>query len=291
MQSNGVLVRPLTEADVVPAQAMAYEAMRQAGVAYAMPVPDANEESRTRGQARARHGIAHDPETSLVAELDGRVVGLALAERRGPLWFLALLGVDSEVQSQGIGRRLLDASMGTLDVAGLICASDDPKALRRYRLAGFDLLPCLEAKGPLDRSLIPVTGVREGSFDDDRDWVDALAITLRGAPYGVDLDYARSVNHRLFVAETSTGRGYVLSSKTGAAALGATDPATAAALLWTALAESPEDEPTIAWLTADQQWGVDVALAARMPLRPSGCLAVRGLTAPMTPYLPSGSYG
>jgi GNAT superfamily N-acetyltransferase len=264
--------------------------MRQAGIAYAMPVPEATEESRSRGQARARHAIAHDPETSLVAELDGRVVGVALAERRGPLWFLALLAVDSPHQSGGIGRRLLDAATATLDGAGLICASDDPKALRRYRLAGFDLVPCLEAKGPVDRSLIPVTGVREGSFDDDRDLVEAVVTEVRGAPYGVDLDFARRF-HRLFVAETPTGRGYLLAAKMGPAALGATDPATASALLWTALAEASDEEATVAWITQGQQWAVDVALAARLPLRPSGSLAVRAPLAPLTPYLPSGAYG
>jgi GNAT superfamily N-acetyltransferase len=290
MDSDGVVVRPMVEADVVAAQAMAYEAMRRAGIAYAMPVPEATDESRNRGQARARHGIAHDPETSLVAELDGRIVGVALAERRGPLWFLALLAVDSPAQSRGIGRRLLGASTATLGDAGLICASDDPKALRRYRLAGFELLPCLEAKGPVDRALIPVTDVREGSFEDDRALVESVVTSVRGAPYGVDLDFARRF-HRLFVVDTPTGRGYLLSAKAGPAALGATDPATASALLWTALAEAADEEPTIAWLTADQQWAVDVALAARLPLRPSGCLAVRGPLAPLTPYLPSGAYG
>lgn len=290
MQSDGVLVRPMAQDDVVAAQAMSYAAMRAAGISYAMPVPEATDESRARGQARARHGIAHDPQTTLVAVRDGQVVGVALAQRRGPLWFLALLAVDSAVQSQGIGRRLVDAATVTLGDVGLICASDDPKALRRYRLAGFDLLPCLEAKGPVDRSLIPVTGVRDGSFEDDRELVESVAASLRGAPYGVDLEFARQF-HRLFVAETPTGRGYLLSTKAGPAALGATDPATASALLWTALAEASDDEPTIAWLTGSQQWGIDVALAARLPLRPSGCLAVRGRPGPLTPYLPSGSYG
>ena len=151
-------------------------------------------------------------------------------------------------------------------------------------------MPCLEAKGPVDRSLIPVTGVREGSFEDDRELVDSLATALRGAPYGVDLAFARQF-HRLFVAETPTGRGYLLATRTGPAALGATDPATASALLWTALAEAGDEEPTIAWLTGAQQWAIDVALAARLPLRPSGCLAVRGPVGPLTPYLPAGSYG
>lgn len=290
MDSDGVHVRPMAERDVVATQAMAYEAMREAGVAFAMPVPVATDESRSRGQARARHGIAHDPQTSVVAELDGKVVGVALAQRRGALWFLALLAVETQFQDRGIGRLLLDAAQATLGEAGLICASDDPKALRRYRLAGFDLLPCLEAKGPLDRSLLPVTGVREGSFDEDRELVESVVTSLRGAPYGVDLDYAQRF-HRLFVVETPTGRGFVLSSRTGPAALGATDPATASDLLWTALAETTDGEPTIAWLTAEQQWAVDVALAARLPLRPSGSLGVRGPLGPLTPYLPSGAYG
>ena len=52
MERDGVVVRPMAEADVVAAQAMAYETMRRAGAAYAMPVPEATEESRSRGQAQ-----------------------------------------------------------------------------------------------------------------------------------------------------------------------------------------------------------------------------------------------
>jgi hypothetical protein len=196
------------------------------------------------------------------------------------------------VQAQGVGRRLLDASLVTLDDAGLICASDDPKALRRYHSAGFELLPCFHARGQLDRSLVPVTrGVREGSYEDDRDLVESVVLAQRGAPYGVDFDYAQAIGQRLFVAETSAGRGFVLTSKSGVAALGATDPSVAAHLLWTALAVSPEPEVEVPWLTAGQQWGVQVALSARLRLRPSGSLCVRGPVGPMSPYLPCGAYG
>jgi GNAT superfamily N-acetyltransferase len=287
-----VQIRPLAMADVEAAQAMSYATMRQAGTHYGWEMPEPDDESRNRGQARGRHGIEYDPDGCFVAELAGEIVGVALSERRGPLWFLALLAVDSQVQARGIGRLLLDATLRTLDDAGLICASDDPKALRRYRMAGFDLLPCFEAKAALDRSLLPaVTAVREGSHDTDRDLVEAVVTDLRGAAYGPDLDYARTVGHRLFIAESPSGRGFVLTSKSGAAALGATHPAVAADLLWTALAEARDDKVEVSWVTAAQQWAVDVSLAARLPLRPSGSLAVRHPLGPMSPYLPSGGYG
>jgi hypothetical protein len=47
----------------------------------------------------------------------------------------------------------------------------------------------------------------------------------------------------------------------------------------------------VPWLTAGQQWGLQVAHSARLRLRPSGSLCVRGPLGPMSPYLPCGAYG
>jgi hypothetical protein len=73
--------------------------------------------------------------------------------------------------------------------------------------------------------------------------------------------------------------------------LGATSPALAQRLLWATLGRAEKPEVTLDWLTADQQWAIDVALAARLSLGagPSSCR--RATLGPMTPYLPGGAYG
>ncbi len=63
-----------------------------------------------------RHNQHFDPELSLVAELDGRVVGHALFSpfefvvlgQKKPCVFLAPLAVDGRLQGQGVGSRLME---------------------------------------------------------------------------------------------------------------------------------------------------------------------------------------
>jgi GNAT superfamily N-acetyltransferase len=69
----------------------------------------------------------------VVAEQDGRVVGVAMAHVRDDLWGLALLVVAPEAQGTGLGRRLLDASLVSADGCsrGVISSSRSPAAIRR----------------------------------------------------------------------------------------------------------------------------------------------------------------
>lgn len=286
-----VIVRPLTEADVPAAQKLSHESLADAGTRYGWVMPALDDAVRERGERRIRHVLRHDPAGAFVAEVDGRLAGISLATRREQYWFLSLLTVSPDAQNAGVGRLLLDAALGTFEGTGSLCASDDPKALRRYRHAGFDLRPCYEAKGVVDRSLIPaVSGVRDGSFDSDRDLVETVAVAQRGAPHGPDLDYYRDAQAPLLVTDTALGSGYVIVRPSGPAILGATTEGAATALLWSVLAQS-SDEVEISWLTADQQWAVDVVLAARLPLRPTGSHCVAGQVGPLAPYLPSGAFG
>ncbi|MDQ1701879.1 MAG: hypothetical protein QOF57_1131 [Frankiaceae bacterium] len=287
-----VLIRPLAERDVEHTWDMAHTALQTAGREYGWHMPDADDLMRRRGRQRLAHMLVHDPEGSWVAEQGGEVIGIGAATRRGPLWFLSLLTVATHVQSRGVGRRLLDATLQTLGPAGAICASDDPKALRRYRLAGFDLQPRYEAKGVLDRSAVPaIQGVRLGSYDDDRDFVEDIATRLRTAAHGVDLDFFAATDRPLFVTDTAAGRGYVTCTESGVGVLGATTPAAARSLLWTALAEATADEVGLLWLRHDQSWAIDAALEARLSMSPRGSFATFGAIGPMSPYIPSGALG
>jgi GNAT superfamily N-acetyltransferase len=208
------------------------------------------------------------------------------------LWFLSLLAVDTAVQAQGIGRGLLEASLRTYDGTGTICASDDPKALRRYHAAGFELHPCYVVKGTLDRSLLPAAGtVKAGGYAEHRDLIEEIALLQRGAPHGPDLDFYEEMGRPLFVVDSSAGRGYVVCADAAPAVLAATTPAAARELLWTALAEATKDDLDLDWLGGDQQWALDVALDARLSLRPSGSFCVAGAVGPMSPYIPNGAFG
>jgi hypothetical protein len=176
---------------------------------------------------------------------------------------------------------------------GALCASSDPKALRRYRRAGFDLIPAYQATGTVDRSLIPaVSDVRLGSYDGDREFVEDIARLQRGALHGPDLSYFELLGHALFVADSPAGRGYVVAAPHGVSVLGATSPEIAAQLLWTAIAEATKPLELM-WISHDQQWAIDVALDARLSVRPGGsrCVRPRPKMGPMSPYLPSGLWG
>jgi GNAT superfamily N-acetyltransferase len=290
MVAEQAVVRPLSVEDVPAAQEMSYSTLRDAGKAYGWTMPPLDDDRREKGRAGLRHVLRTDPAGCFVAERDGNLVGVGLATRRGPLWFLCLLTVRRAEQAQGLGRRLLEAASATRSAAGAICSSDDPKALRRYRAAGFDLHPAYEATGQLDRSLLPpVPGVRPGSYDSDRELVESLALAQRGAPHGPDLDHWAETGRPLWVA--GSGSGYAVGGKAGPVVLAARDGSTAADLLWTVLAESTAREVELRWLTGAQQWAVDVAVRARLTLRPTGSCCLAGPVGLRAPYLPSGFLG
>src|SRR5206468_6710760 len=122
---------------------------------------------RMEGQRRRiSHFLTHDPDGSWVADADGRVVGVALALKRGGMWGLSLLVVDPAVQSKGVGRRLLDAALtyAEPDQPAVILSSRDPRAIHRYASAGFDLYPQMRASGKVESSRLrrPELPVRDG---------------------------------------------------------------------------------------------------------------------------------
>jgi predicted N-acetyltransferase YhbS len=276
--------------DVPVAFAVAHTALEEGGRRFGgAAVHELDDATRARGVARHARLQGTDPEGSWVAEAAGEVVGVAFALVREQLWFLSLLAVAAHVQAQGVGGRLLEAALQTAEgvPTGLIMSTSDPKALRRYGRAGFALLPGYDLSGAVDRALLPaVPGVREGDWDTDRDQVDDLGRRLRGAAYGPDLDASKETGARLLVADD----GFAVLDRGRLKVLGAGDPGTAQALLWAALAETTDDVEVWA-VTGAQQWALEVALQARLTIRPGSSLCTRGPLGPMTPYLPSGTYG
>lgn len=289
------VIRPLRGDDAPAVQAMAYESLAaMAGRYQGEPRQPPSADRMARGEARVRHLMATDPAGCWVAADGTQVVGVALALRRSDFWFLSLLAVATDRQGRGIGRRLMAAALTYAEgcLSAEILASPDPKALRRYAAAGFSLHPGFAAKGPLDRALLPAgLGVRDGDFAADAELVDAVAGRLRGAPLGPDLGLLADRGGRLLVIDEPAGRGFAVAGGGFVCPLGADSAAIAARLLWVALAASTEPSVTVDWLTADQQWAIDVCLAARLPLSAGPSRCWRGAAQPLTPYLPHGALG
>jgi hypothetical protein len=174
----------------------------------------------------------------------------------------------------------------------MIGASPDPRALRRYGRAGFALYPCYAAEGFPDLSEAPAgLGVREGDWERDTELLEALVAQRRGAPYGPDVAFLRRSDARLLIRSgpTPDDRAACLLRRGKVPMVAAASEAAARRVLWSALAEAP-GEVSLAYLTGDQHWAIDVTLAARLPLKLCDTLCVRGMRPP-APYLPTGVLG
>src|SRR5437867_5894050 len=76
-------------------------------------------------EQRAAYYLRRDPDSSQVAEADGRVVGFMLGEVRGgefgleePTGWVEFFGVDPAAREKGIGRRLIEALLGHFRAKG-----------------------------------------------------------------------------------------------------------------------------------------------------------------------------
>ncbi len=288
-------------ADVPAAERLSAEAFL--GVDRALRAPG-DPEPQERPQPRAARWVARtlgtvatDPGGCWVAEDPGApgapdgLVGFATSMRRDGTWVLATYAVRPGRQGRGVGRHLLDAALthsrGCL--RGMLSSSADPAAVRRYVLAGFEMHPQMTLAGTVDRSAIPPgTGerVREGTSA-DTDLLESLDRRRRGSGHGPDHAYLQDTC-RLLVVETRAASGYAyLDRESSVQLLAATDRRTAARLLWTALADGPEQQ-RVTHVTAANAWAVEIGTAARLALRTSGFLALRGMDPP-APYLHHGA--
>jgi GNAT superfamily N-acetyltransferase len=243
-------------------------------------------------QERARHALTHDPGGCFVAEDPSGMIGAAISLRRDLTWILSTYAVRPGLQGRGVGRQLLDAALGYGRgcLRGLISASGDQAAARRYVAAEFTLHPMMFLLGRVPRDVLPVVDrVRDGSAG-DVDLMNSVDRQVRDSAHGVDHEILTRL-YRLVVVDRATGSGYAYVEPDGGPyLLAATNRRTATDLLWETLAGStPERDVTIGHVTADNAWAVTVGMAARMALHTEGYLATRHMKPPR-PYLPSGHY-
>src|SRR5439155_21324945 len=186
-------VRVMSNDDVTGAEQVWHRAHSTLRAAYHVPTYAGSAASAQRMKSRIAHLLGTDPLGSFVAvDGAGRILGVAQALRREELWVLSLLGVSPDAQDQRVGRALLDAALASGPEVrfGLILCSRDPRAARRYALAGFDLHPAMSARGTVDRGRLPrgSVGVREGTAADAGLAAD-LGRRLRGGAQGPDRRY------------------------------------------------------------------------------------------------------
>ncbi|MGN6250972.1 MAG: GNAT family N-acetyltransferase [Marmoricola sp.] len=294
--NRGVLVRPMTLEDVAEAQRVSDVTFLELDAGTRRrddPAPQGRGPTGAAAwEVRTRHYLHTDPAGCWVAEDDGRMLGFATSYRRDLTWILATFTVLPALQGRGIGRELLAAALtharGCL--RGMLAASDDPRAYRVYRQAGFTLHPQLRLRGVVDRSALPaVEHVREGT-DGDLEMLDSLDRQVRGAARGSDHAVLRGL-YRLLVTDRSTGSGYAYVDERGqVGCLAATNRRTATRLLWEAMAAAPPgEEVELTHVTVPNEWAVDVGLAARLSVGTEGFLALRGMKPPV-PYVHHGTF-
>lgn len=281
--------------DLVPAERLSAEAFRDLEERLSprhWPEPTLRSPERARQWlVRTATFLVSDPEGCWVTEIDGEMVGFATSFRRDLTWFLATYAVRPGRQGAGIGQALLDAalthSQGCL--RGMLAASSDPGAARRYVLAGFTLHPQMFLRGVVDRDSLPVVEhVRDGTAG-DFDLMDSVDRRIRDAAHGRDHELLNEL-YRLIVIDTTTGSGYAYLNAAGEpSVLAATNRRTASRLLWEALAcSAPGSEVTVSHITGANQWAIDVGVAARLAVGTNGYLALRDMKPP-TPYIHHGS--
>jgi hypothetical protein len=214
------------------------------------------------------------------------MLGIVVSFEREKLWLLASYAVVPGAQGLGLGKALLAAALehGRGSLRGMLNASNDPRAVRRYHAAGFRMYPQMFLRGTPDRTRIPVVEkVREGTSG-DVDLMDSVDRRTRGAAHGPDHEILMQ-QHRLVVSDSSTGQGYAYLDG-GTALLAATDRRTATRLLWEAIASS--DDVLVGHITPENSWAIDVGLAAGLELDQAGYQALRHMR-PAAPYLPHGA--
>lgn len=289
---TGVMIRPMTAADVPVAERLSAEAFLAVDLANPRPDTGAPElRSESRGElwvTRTLRFLETDAAGCWVAERDGEVLGFATSFRRDTTWFLATYAVRTDLQGQGLGKALLatalDHSRGSL--RGMLSASDDPRAVRRYRLAGFDLHPQMYLSGEVDRHVLPAVERVRDATPGDISMMDSVDRATRGAAHGSDHEYLMETC-RAIIVDHRMGEGYAYFDDRGLALLAATTRGTATDLLWAALAET-DGETSIHHVTAANQWAIDVGMTAGLSLRTRGFLGVRGMRPP-APYIHHGS--
>ena len=283
-------IRPLTPDDVPAAAAVAVAAL---------PVPagfDARRpaspwlERRTRAPRRARpRRRAGSPRRT------ARSSASRCAIVRDGIWGLSLLAVHPDRHARGTGTRAPAGRARPTPrarAARLICARQDPQAMRLYARAGFDLRPCVARRrrsstaprSPPACARAPSRRPRGGRGARPRRSA-AAPTTPADLALAADAPGARRCCSSTAAASRSTSDGSPIAARAP------TDDEAATDLLWSCLAAAPRRRrPSTSTPSPPARTGRSASASTRAwRSRPDGPMFTRGELGPLRPWLPSGA--
>ncbi|HEX2672052.1 MAG TPA: GNAT family N-acetyltransferase [Polyangiaceae bacterium] len=228
-----------------------------------------------------------------VAELDGKIVGIAAATIRGAIWFLAMFWVLPEFKLQGIGRPLLERVRRLGDEQGAtvrcVWSSVDFAAIASYlKLGMLPNGPIFTFAGPLRKAPPVQHEARLTELEAGR--ASAIDRVVRGVAREQDHAFftARGMaGYQLQIAEQIVGYFYVKDGVIGPAAW--TDPTHGDALLSHALerASTQSSEVKLIALGVNQS-AIRCATAAGLRLVFASHFLTSEVFGKLDCYLPSG---
>ncbi|HEY4283276.1 MAG TPA: GNAT family N-acetyltransferase [Chthoniobacterales bacterium] len=139
--------------------------------------------------------LSHPKFYSVIAELDGRIVGSNFLDERNIIGGVGPITIDPAAQNRAIGRRLMEdvhdrAVHRSLPGVRLIQAGYHSRSLSLYAKLGYDArehLACLQ--GPALKVTIPGFAVRP-AIEEDLEVCNALCQTVHGHDRGGELSDA-----------------------------------------------------------------------------------------------------
>lgn len=119
--------------------ALSIEPFTEADMETLVPVLRAAYKAERDYRSIVRLHVAVQPECSLVAKLDGRVVGFGAAAIYGPFSYVGLMATDPAVQRHGVAGRVLSELISTVETRGCTTLLLDASAAGQhlYEDAGF----------------------------------------------------------------------------------------------------------------------------------------------------------
>jgi GNAT superfamily N-acetyltransferase len=228
-----------------------------------------------------------------VAELDGKIVGIAAAVVREAIWFLAMFWVLPEHKLKGIGRPLLERlqRLGEEQGASVRCvwSSVDFAAIASYlKLGMMPAGPIFTFAGPLHERPAGPPEVRLCELAPEH--ASSIDRVVRGVSRELDHAFWRAQGmraHQVEIQQQVMGYFYVKDGVIGPAAW--LDPAAGDALLSHALEQASQQAPEVKLVAlGSNQTAIRRATASGLRLVSASHFLSSATFGKLDCYLPSG---
>jgi len=283
------VIRSLRREEVPTAADVFLVSLAELARTYGLPAPV----SYTRASVVPVYEHLFETGIFEVAELDGKIVGIAAATVRDAIWFLAMFWVLPEHKSKGIGRPLLDKVRRLGDERGAsvrcVWSSVDFTAIASYlKLGMMPGGPIFSFAGPL----VTPPDVPSAARLSELDSAQAIAIdrVVRGVPREQDHAFFRARGTAAFQLEIGrcvAGYFYVRDGVIGPAAW--LDPTSGDALLSHALQQASTQASEVKMVALGvNQTAIRHALAGGLRLVTASHFLSSAAFGKLDCYLPSG---